>query len=128
MGSKFFGNISIGNNSVIGRSCVLLGEIIIKNNVSITAEAYIFTSSHLVNSPSFECFYKTVEIEDYAWLGARAMVLPGVKIGKGAVLAAASTATKDIPAYSIYAGTPAKEIGKRSEAIDYTLLYSPYFE
>jgi len=58
------------------------------------------------------------------------MILPGVRIGKGAVLGAASTATKDIPDYSIFAGAPAKEIGKRSELLEYTLsdIYSPFFK
>ena len=128
MGARFGGNINIENNSVIGRNCVLLGDITIKNNVSITAETYIFTSSHITNSPTFACFNKPVIIEDYAWIGARAMILPGVRIGKGAILGAASTATKDIPEYSIFAGVPAKEIGKRLELLEYTLVYSPYFQ
>jgi len=128
MGARFEGNISIGNNSVIGRNCVLLGDITIKNNVSITAETYIFTSSHIINSPTFATFNKSIIIEDYAWIGARAMILPGVRIGKGAVLGAASTATKDIPDNSIFAGAPAKEIGKRSELLEYTLVYFPFFQ
>jgi len=128
MGARFEGNISIGNNSVIGRNCVLLGDITIKNNVSITAETYIFTLSHMINSPTFATFNKSVIIEDYAWIGARAMILPGVRIGKGAVLGAASTATKDIPDYSIFAGAPAKEIGMRSELLEYTLVYFPFFQ
>lgn len=128
MGARFEGNISIGNNSVIGRNCVLMGDITVKKNVSITAETYIFTSSHIINSPTFATFNKSVIIEDYAWIGARAMILPGVRIGKGAVLGAASTATKDIPDYSIFAGTPAKEIGKRSELLEYNLVYSSFFQ
>lgn len=122
------GKISIGDNSVIGRACILIGNIVIKNNVSITAETYIFTSSHVINSPTFEGSYDEVVIEDYAWVGARAMILPGVNIGKGAVLGAASTATKNIPDYCIFAGAPAKKVGKRSEDINYTLIYSPFFQ
>lgn len=128
MGCRFDGKISIGNNTVIGRKCILNGEITIRNNVSITAETYIFTSSHYANSSSFECFYKPVVINDYAWVGARAMILPGVSIGKGAILGAASTATKNIPEYTIYAGAPAKEIGKRSTELNYTIVYSPFFQ
>jgi acetyltransferase-like isoleucine patch superfamily enzyme len=133
MGVRISGNISygyvnIGDNSVIGRNCVLQGDITIKNNVSITAETYIFASSHIIDSPTFDTFCEPVIIEDYVWIGARAMILPGVRIGKGAILGAASTATKDIPSYTIYAGTPAKEIGKRSELLEYTLCYSPFFQ
>jgi acetyltransferase-like isoleucine patch superfamily enzyme len=56
------------------------------------------------------------------------MVLPGVRMGTGSVLGAASVATKDIPAYSVCVGSPAKEVRKRSELVDYTLSYSPFFE
>jgi maltose O-acetyltransferase len=124
-------NIVIGNNTVIGRNCYLGGSggiLTIKDNVSITAQAYIFCSTHLVNSPVFECIYGNVTIEDYAWIGARAMILPGVRIGKGSVLGAASTATKDVPDYSVYAGSPAKEIGKRAKDLIYTLQYFPCFK
>jgi acetyltransferase-like isoleucine patch superfamily enzyme len=128
MGCRFDGDIIIGNNSVLGRNCILKGQIVIKNNVSITAETYIFTSSHIVNDPDFNCFYKTVVIEDYAWIGARAMIMPGVKIGRGAVLASASVATKDIPDFNIFAGSPAKNIGMRNSELKYNLNYSPFFQ
>lgn len=132
MGCFFEGkNIVIGNNTVIGRNCYLGGRggtLTIKNNVSITAETYIFCSTHLVGSPTFEGISKDVIIEDYVWIGARAMIFPGVRIGKGSVLGAASTATKDVPDYSIYAGTPAKEIGKRTRELTYTLRYFPCFQ
>ena len=128
MGCVFYENVSIGRNSVIGRSCHLLGNITIKDNVSITAQSYIFSSSHYKDSPVFEAYTKPVVIESYAWIGARAMILPGVTIGTGAVLGANSTATRSIPDYAVYAGVPAKEIGVRSRDLRYKLSYSPYFQ
>lgn len=132
MGCFFEGkNINIGNNTVIGRNCYLGGsggKLIIKNNVSITAQTYIFCSTHDANSPDFKCISKDVTIEDNVWIGARAMVLPGVKVGKGAILGAMSIATKNIPDYCIYAGNPACEIGKRNNKLDYKLRYFPYFQ
>lgn len=128
MGSRFTGSVIIGNNSVVGRNCVLLGDICIKDNVSITAETYIFTNTHIKDSPSFEAYSKEVVINDFVWIGARAMILPGVHIGKGAILGAASTATKDIPEYSVFAGAPAKNVGKRTELLEYKLVYFPPFE
>lgn len=132
MGCFFEGkNIVIGNNTVIGRNCYLSGSggvLTIKDNVSITAQTYIFCSTHLTNSPTFECVHKDVIIEDYAFIGARAMILPGVRIGRGAILGAASTATKNIPDYSVYAGVPAKEIGKRDQNLIYKLQYFPWFQ
>ena len=128
MGCIFYENVNIGNNSVIGRQCHLLGNIIIKNNVSITAQTYIFSSTHYNDSPTFEAYTSEVVIEDYAWIGARAMILPGVRIGTGAILGAASTATHDIDDYNICVGTPAKFIKMRSKDINYTLKYEPYFQ
>lgn len=128
MGCVFYENVSIGRNSVIGRNCHLLGNITIKDNVSITAQSYIFSSSHHKDSPKFEAYTRPVIIEDYAWLGARAMVQPGVTIGLGAVLGSNSTATKDIPEFTVYAGVPARQIGVRSRDLTYTLAYSPFFQ
>lgn len=128
MGCMFYESVSIGHNSVIGRSCHLLGNITIKDNVSVTAQSYIFSSSHYKDSPVFKAYTKPVVIENYAWIGARAMILPGVTVGVGAVLAANSTATRNIPDYAVYAGSPAKEIGIRSRDLIYTLNYSPYLQ
>lgn len=128
MGVRLEGNILIGNNSVIGRKCIMNGSIIIKNNVSITAESYIFTSSHFVNDPYFNCFYTTVIINDYAWIGARAIIQPGVIIGRGSILGAGSIATKNIPDFEIFAGIPARKIGTRSNNLLYTLNYFPFFQ
>lgn len=62
-------------------------------------------------------------IDDYVWIGVGAIVLQGVKIGKGAVIAAGSVVTKDIEPYSIVAGVPAKVIGKRNPDLDYKCLW-----
>ena len=98
-----------------------------QKNVSITARTYIFCASHLVDSPDFASVHKDVIIEDHAWIGAGATIMPGVTIGEGAVLGAVAAATKDVPAYSIWAGVPAKEIGTRSRNLTYTLKYRAYF-
>jgi acetyltransferase-like isoleucine patch superfamily enzyme len=131
MGCFFAGkNIIIGNNTVIARCCHLdgrVGLIKIMNNVSIAPETCIISLTHLTNSPTFETVAKEVIIEDYVWIGTRAMILPGVTMGKGSVLGAGSIATKDLAPYSIQAGIPAKEIGKRNENLNYSLNYFPYF-
>lgn len=128
MGCIFYANVRVGENSVIGRGCHILGDTTVGNNVSITAQTYIFATSHRKDSATFEAFCEPVTIEDYAWIGARAIILPGVRIGKGAILGAGSVATKNIPDHSICVGSPAKCIGKRSDILTYRLNYSPYFQ
>ncbi len=131
MGCFFEGDrVTIGSNTVIGRNCYLGGSggsLHIKNNVSVTAGSYLFNASHDVNSATFTATYGDIVIEDRAWLGARAMVMPGVRIGEGAVLGAMATATKDVPAYSIWGGIPARPIGERNRGLTYTLHYAPWF-
>jgi acetyltransferase-like isoleucine patch superfamily enzyme len=128
MGCLFYENVVIGENSVIGRSCHLLGNIVIGNNVSITAQTYIFSSSHDKDSPKFEAYTKAVVISDRAWIGARAVICPGIRIGTGAILGANSTATKDIPDFEVFAGTPARRIGLRSRDLFYKLKYAPFLQ
>lgn len=131
MGCFFTGNnIFIGNNTVINRKCFFDGRVsklIIGNNVSISPEVYILTMSHQTQSEKFETLSKGVIIEDYVWVGTRAMILPGVTIKKGAVIGAMSLVTKTIPSFSIAAGIPAAPIGKRTEKLNYELRYFPYF-
>jgi len=131
MGCFFTGNnIKIGSNTVIARNCYFDGRaelIDIRNNVSMAPEAYILTMSHSVSSPTFDTVVKPVLIEDFAWIGARVMILPGVVAGKGCVLAAASVVTKSVEPYVIVAGSPAKKIGDRTKDLDYNLRYFPFF-
>jgi maltose O-acetyltransferase len=131
MGCFFAGNeIIIGSNTVIARKCYLDGRaglITICNNVSMAPECYILSMTHLVNSSSFEAVSKAVLIEDYTWLGARCMVMPGVHTGIGSVLAASSVVTKNVDAYTVVAGVPAKKIADRNRNLDYQLSYFPYF-
>lgn len=123
-------NISIGENSVIN-SKVLLdgrdGQLIIGNNVDIAREVNIWTLEHDINDDMHATIGGDVIIEDYVWIASRATILPNVKIGKGAVVAACSVVTKDVPPNSIVAGCPAKIIGKRHNKLSYKLNFHPLF-
>ncbi len=123
-------HIRIGDNVVINRKVYLDGRIgiDIKNNISISPEVYILSMEHDPNSPSFATRGSKVIIDDHAWIGARAIILPGVHIGEGAVVAAGAIVTKDVQPYSIVAGVPAKEIGKRNKDIRYKCEYFPWFD
>lgn len=123
-------NISIGNHTVIN-SKVLLdgrgGRIYVGDNVDIAQETNVWTLAHDTNSHVHATKGADVIIEDYVWIASRVTILPGVKIGKGAVVAACSLVNKDVEPMSIVAGVPAKVIGKRNSQLNYILHYRPWF-
>lgn len=113
--------VSIGRNSLIGRDCTLdaRSPLTIGDNVSLSPEVMILAGTHDVNDPKFapsEVGPWAVSIGDHAWIGSRAMILPGVTVGRGAVVAAGAVVTKDVPPLTIVAGVPAKPIGMRDAA------------
>lgn len=122
-------DIRIGNESVINRNCLLDGRsgIRIGNRVSISPDVHLISGSHNANSPEFKYLGKEIIIEDYVWIGSRATILQGVKIGKGAVVAAGSVVTKDVEPYTIVGGTPAKKIGIRTNNLNYNPSWEPWF-
>lgn len=124
------GNIEIGDNCVINRNCYFDGryKIIIHNNVSISPECYLITFSHEVNDPNFSTFGKKIELENYVWLGARSIIMPGITLDKGVIVGAGSVVTKSFDKFSIIGGVPAKMISKRHENLQYKLNYFPLFD
>lgn len=115
--------IKIGNNSIIGFKSTIDGRkgVIIGNNVNISSEVMIWSLQHNYNSSDFEGSGGTVIINDYSWISARAIILPNVTIGEGAVIAAGAVVTKDIPPYTVVGGIPARMIGKRERNLNYQL-------
>ena len=114
-------NIEIGSNSVVGHNVMLDGRdgIKIGENVNISSEVMIWTNQHNYNDPNFKIVGKKVTIEDFVWISARAIILPGVKIGRGAVISAGAIVTKNVEPFAIMAGIPAKKIGERNKNLDY---------
>jgi maltose O-acetyltransferase len=116
--------IGSGNNIVIGNNCQInelarLDNVVIGNNVMIARESIILGKMHEsndVNVPMNEQGVKDVRqtiIEDDVWLGLRVVVMPGVTISKGTIIAAGAVVTKDTEPFSIYGGVPAKLIKRR---------------
>lgn len=121
--------LTIGENTHINRDCILdaRGHIEIGNSVSISHRVNIMTGSHDINSPTFMGIFKPIKIKDYAWIGVNATILQGVTIGKGAVVCAGAIVTKDVDDYSVVAGTPAKEIKKRVNSLNYKCKWNSPF-
>ncbi len=115
------GSITIGKNVSVNAYAILYGESNLKigNNVLIAAHCVIVPANHtfnLIDVPinSQPISRKGITIEDNVWLGTHVVVLDGVRIGKGSVVAAGSVVTKNIPEYSVVAGVPAKIIKMRN--------------
>ncbi len=123
-------DIRVGENSVINRRCYLDGRggLWIGKSVSISPECYLLSATHQVADPFFKPEMKCTKIEDYAWIGARALLLPGAKVRQGSVVGAGSVVTKTVPEYSVYAGNPARKIGERTPNLKYRLSYYPWFD
>ncbi len=117
MGTRFYLpiGITIGSGTIIGDRCFLDGraKLTIGNHVDIASQVLIYNSEHDVNSEGFDPIEEPVEIEDYVFIGPRAIILPGVKIGRGAVVAAGAVVTGNVKEFEIVGGVPAKVIGER---------------
>lgn len=117
MGADFYNpaNIKIGQDTIIGRNSFLDGrdKLVIGDHVDIASDVMIYNSEHDLEADDFAAIVAPVEICDYAFIGPRVIILPGVKIGKGAVIAAGAVVTKDVSDFSIVGGIPAREIGQR---------------
>ena len=88
-------------------------RITIGDNVIISDGAYICTATHDIASPRFDLVTRPVRICDNAWIAAKAIVLPGVTIGEGAVVAAGAVVTRDVEPWMVVGGNPARVIKKR---------------
>ena len=108
--------LTIGNFVWIGENVWIdnLGNVTIGNNVCLSQGAMLLTGNHNYSKPGFNLFIEKIIIEDGVWIGANAIVCPGVTCNSHAVLTVGSVATRDLEGYSIYQGNPAKRIKQRS--------------
>jgi maltose O-acetyltransferase len=123
-------NIAIGEDSIIGESAVLDGrdKLTIGNHVDIATEVMIYNSEHDVRDSDFRTVCAPVVIEDYVFIGPRAIILPGVIVKRGAVVGAGAVVTKDVEECSIVGGVPAKQIGTRDvKNLNYRLGRAAWF-
>lgn len=117
---RYPGKISIGDGVWINRGCRIFAShhvrdafIRIGNHVAFGPEVCIFGAGHATNALDLPDTASSVILDDYCWIGGRAILLSGVHIGEGAVVAAGSVVTHNVPAWSIVGGVPARFIKTR---------------
>jgi acetyltransferase-like isoleucine patch superfamily enzyme len=146
--------VQIGHNTIVGNDAFLDGRffrtwnknqpkvktyisdflnpqvrpLVIGNNVSIAGEVRIFTMEHDLDSPDFRETAAPVQIDDFVVIGTRVIILPGVHIGKGAVIASGAVVTKDVQPYTVVGGVPAQFIKNRNKDLHYSLDFARLFQ
>jgi acetyltransferase-like isoleucine patch superfamily enzyme len=109
--------IRIGRESLIGEFCVIRGTggVTIGDRVYLSPMVHVYSNSHVFRDPKV-CFVdqgittQGVTIEDECWIGAMAILLDGVTVGRRSVVAAGAVVTSDVPPYSLVAGVPARVV------------------
>ena len=107
-------NLTMKHRACLGEhaNAYSLGKIDIQEGATIAQEAYLCTGTHDFNDPSLQLITNPITVGKNAFIGARAMILPGVYIGDRAIVGAMSVVSKDVPGNQIVAGNPAKKIGE----------------
>ena len=113
-------HVRIGEHTMINRGCRMLAsfhhknvEIAIGSYVAVAPEVCFLAAGHDYKQLNLPDTAESIKVDDYVWIGARSIILQGVTIGEGAVVAAGSVVTRDVPAYSVVGGVPARVIKKR---------------
>lgn len=107
--------LEVGDNSWIGDDAVIynLAKITIGSDVAIAHRVYLSAGSHLIDRPTFDITASPIYIEDQCWLPNDVFVGPGVRIGRGTVIAARSSVFSDMPAGMVCMGSPCKPVRSR---------------
>jgi putative colanic acid biosynthesis acetyltransferase WcaF len=112
---KYPWKLKIGEHSWIGEGVWIdnLAEVVIGNNVCISQGALLLCGNHNYKKESFDLMLGNIVLEEGVWIGAKAIVCPGVICASHSVLAVGSVITKNTVAFGIYQGNPAQKIGDR---------------
>lgn len=113
---KYPWKLTVADHAWVGEQVWIdnLDHVSIGAHACLSQGALILTGNHDFKKSTFDLIIKPIQIGEGAWIGARAMVTQGVRVGSHAVLAAGAVANKDLEAYSIYKGNPAVKVSSRS--------------
>jgi len=108
-------NLVIGDFSCVGPRVEIYSKAIVTigDHSVVSQDAYICTASHDTSSPVMASKVGAVHVSNSCWVASRAVLLPNVSLGEGAVVGCAAVVTKDVAAWTIVGGNPAKFIKKR---------------
>jgi maltose O-acetyltransferase len=126
-----FWKVRIGENVIVNQYCLLdcrMYTITIDANTDIGPYSRIWTLGHKPDSPTHELYGGDVTIGHHVWMASGVTVLPNLRIGNGAVIAASSVVHKPVEELAIVAGNPAKFIRRRENSLTYTIKYKPFLE
>jgi acetyltransferase-like isoleucine patch superfamily enzyme len=113
-------NLTVGDGSRLDAVAIeAWGAVRIGRDVMIGADVSLLTGDHDIDSPTLEGLVRPIEIGDHAWLPQNIRVLPGVTIGRCAVVGTGAVVTKDVPEFAVVAGNPATVVKQRAR-IEYT--------
>jgi len=112
---KYPWKLKVGNHCWIGEGVWIdnLDQVTLEDNVCISQGAYLLCGNHNYKSSSFDLMTAPIYLQQGSWIGAKAVVGPGVTLGSHAVLSLGAVVTKDLEAYTVYSGNPAIAIHKR---------------
>lgn len=90
--------------------------VTLRSHAVVSQQAYLCGATHDYDDPGFRLVANPIEVGARAWIAARATVMPGVRVGDGAVLGLGSVATRDLAPWTIYFGVPAVRVGARKRS------------
>ena len=116
-------NLTIGDQTSLGQCEIALHDTVtIGRCVVINDGAVLLTASHSLSDPQWRHKKGPITVGDYAWIATNAIILPGISIGRGAVVGAGAVVRRDVPEYAVVTGNPATV---QSIQRTRTLAYSP---
>lgn len=113
--------IEVGDRSGIGKDARLLGPVTIAADVMMGPSCILLASTHAYTSVAVPMNRQgmgkkqRILIEDDVWIGAASVILPGIRLGQGSIIAAGAVVTRDVDPYTVVGGNPARFIKKRNE-------------
>jgi putative colanic acid biosynthesis acetyltransferase WcaF len=123
---KFPWYLSVGDHCWLGEDVWIdnLASVTVGSHVCLSQGAYLCTGNHDWNAPNMKLFRRPITLEEGSWIGAKAILCPGVAVGREAIVTAGSVVTRDVPRHQIWGGNPAQFLRHRNLKPDSRSVFS----